>query len=512
MARPKNVLFILMDQMRADLLHGALAEHVDLPHLRALMAEAVTFQRHYSVCNPCGPSRASILTGQYAMNHRSVRNGSPLRHDTPNLATEMRKSGYQPLLFGYTDTALDPRGRDPADPALRSYEQVMPGFDEIVEMRYEESYPWRAHLAAKGYDLPDFSRFYEPQPAPGQPRRLTDPAFYRAEDSDTAFLTDRCLEHLAQRDGQSWFAHLTYLRPHQPLVAPAPYNHMYDPATLPPPATGHTPHPVHRVTQGYRPPAGMVKGFAALEDSPETAQTLRALYFGLATEVDHHIGRIIAFLKETGQYDNTLLIVGADHGEMLGDYGSWGKMTFYDAAYHVPLIIRDPFNPTTHGTSVSEWTEGVDLMPTILDWVGRPSPTSVNGASLMPFLQGQVPDSWRTTSYSELDLGEPVVPTLWQTELGLGEAETSLAILRTDHLSLVHFCADLPPLLFDHQAEGEARNVADDPAYAGDLLAMTQALLSHRMRFPDTTLSKTLITENGPVTEGVPQGIKTSER
>ena len=96
----QNVLFIVIDQLRADIVFGKLAASVDLPHLQALMAEAVTFKRHYSVTNPCGPSRASILTGQYAMNHRSVHNGTPLRHDTANLATVARKAGYLPLLFG----------------------------------------------------------------------------------------------------------------------------------------------------------------------------------------------------------------------------------------------------------------------------------------------------------------------------------------------------------------------------------------------------------------------------
>ena len=89
----KNVLLIVIDQLRADCVFGELAAHIDLPNLRGLMDDAVTFQRHFSVVNPCGPSRASLLTGQYAMNHRSVRNGTPLRHDIPNVATEMRKSG-----------------------------------------------------------------------------------------------------------------------------------------------------------------------------------------------------------------------------------------------------------------------------------------------------------------------------------------------------------------------------------------------------------------------------------
>ena len=123
-----NVLFVIIDQFRADCLFGVLADHVDLPNLRALMADATSFRRHYSVANPCGPSRASLLTGQYAMNHCSVRNGTPLAHDIPNLATEMRKAGYLPLLFGYTDATPDPRIHAPGDPVLKSYEQVLPAF------------------------------------------------------------------------------------------------------------------------------------------------------------------------------------------------------------------------------------------------------------------------------------------------------------------------------------------------------------------------------------------------
>ena len=137
MPEVRNVLFVVIDQLRADCLYGALAAHVALPNLRALMADGVSFRNHYSVVNPCGPSRASMLTGQYAMNHRATRNGTPLPHDTPNLATEVRKAGWLPLLFGYTDSAQDPRVHAPGDPALRSYEEVMPGFREAVEMRNE---------------------------------------------------------------------------------------------------------------------------------------------------------------------------------------------------------------------------------------------------------------------------------------------------------------------------------------------------------------------------------------
>ena len=98
MTEKPNILLIVIDQFRGDLLTDSpLGRIAKLPNLHALMGEAVTFPHHYSVVAPCAPSRASLLTGQYAMNHGVVRNGTPLRHDTPNLATEIRKaSGHSP--------------------------------------------------------------------------------------------------------------------------------------------------------------------------------------------------------------------------------------------------------------------------------------------------------------------------------------------------------------------------------------------------------------------------------
>ena len=91
--RGGKVLFVVIDQLRADCLSGGLAEAVDLPNLRALMAESVSFANHFTVTTPCGPARASLLTGLYAMNHRSVRNGAPLERHHTNLALEARKTG-----------------------------------------------------------------------------------------------------------------------------------------------------------------------------------------------------------------------------------------------------------------------------------------------------------------------------------------------------------------------------------------------------------------------------------
>ncbi|MBT8166765.1 phosphonate monoester hydrolase [Phaeobacter gallaeciensis] len=502
MREPKNVLFVIIDQLRADCVFGALSDHVDLPNLRAFMDEAVTFKRHYSAVNPCGPSRASLLTGQYSMNHRSVRNGTPLRHDTPSVASEMRKAGYVPMLFGYTDTSQDPRAFHTNDPAMHTYEYPMAGFHEMLEMRFEMSYPWRSHLMNNGYSFDSYEQVYQPVSPTGAAPRVNDPALYRAEDSDTAFLTDRFLATMPAYADQSWFAHLTYIRPHPPMVAPAPYNNMYDLDQIPLPArladtnAELAIHPFCGPAQASATPARFVVGFPDLEPTDENVQTLRTLYFGLATEVDLHIGRVIQFLKDSGQYDDTLVVITADHGEMLGDRHSWGKFSVYDAAYHTPLVIRAP--GLSAGTEVTVPTESIDITPTILDWVGQEIPNSMDGRSLMPFLRGETPQDWRGYSFSELDFSDPETPSLWEQALGTGPSDSSLGILRDDRFTLVEFAADLPPILFDHEDAGEFANVADQPAYQADLNRLTRQMLRHRMRNMDHTLSLDSITNDGP--------------
>jgi len=231
---------------------------------------------------------------------------------------------------------------------------------------------------------------------------------------------------------------------------------------------------------------------------------LRATYLGLAAEVDAHLGRVIGFLKSTGQYDATLIVLTADHGEMLGDRHIWGKMSPFDAAFHVPLVIRLPGNGARAGARVTAMTESVDIGPTILDWAGRVPPNAMDGRSLLPLLTGAVPPGWRRHGYSEIDLAEPLSPTVFEKRLGLGPTDAGLAILREDRFTLVEFAADLPPLLFDHDGAGEFANLAEDPAFSAELARLTRALLRHRMRHADQTLALTTITPEGPQT--VPRG------
>src|SRR5690606_16219106 len=103
---------------------------------------------------------------------------------------------------------------------------------------------------------------------------------------------------------------------------------------------------------------------------------MRATYYGLITQVDDQVGRIVQHLKDTGEYDNTLIIFTCDHAEMLGDHYAWGKEVYFDQSFRIPLIIRDPRKACdgTRGRKFDAFTEAIDVMPTILDWLGLDLP------------------------------------------------------------------------------------------------------------------------------------------
>ncbi len=484
-----NILLIVTDHFRADLLHGALQGAVPLPNLQRFADGAVSFRRHYSVTTPCGPARVSLLTGQYAMNHRAVRNGTPLRHDTPNVARKLCDAGYKPLLFGYTDVAQDPRVLSPDDARLKSYEELLPGFTEIVRMRMEtDDRVWRDHLRAKGYEVPDGWDLYRPD---GE--QINSPAIYRAEDSDTAYLTDRFLNHM-EGVKDKWFAMLSYIRPHPPFVAPAPWNTLVDPRHVPKPAQSvdNAPHSYIDATLQTRSTKGLAKGFPNLTLTPDVVSDLRAVFLGLAAEVDHHIGRVFDWLEKTGRLDDTLVVFTADHGDTLGDYNLWGKDSFYDAAFHVPLMIRAPgVSPRV----VDGMTESIDIAPTLLDWAGCPVPHSMDGKSLR--VEIETGEGGRPVTFSEHDFGDPVSPTPRQKHLNLHADEANFAILRTETHRLVQFASNLPQVLFDMTGDGEARNLAGTEGAEAISLDLSVKMLCHRMQNPDGTFARTMVTKDG---------------
>jgi arylsulfatase A-like enzyme len=225
---------------------------------------------------------------------------------------------------------------------------------------------------------------------------------------------------------------------------------------------------------------------------------MKATYYGLIEEMDHHLGRVIAHLKETGQYDRTLIIVTSDHAEMLGDHYVWGKEIYFDGSFHLPLIIRDPRPEARHarGSEVSAFTEAIDVMPTILDWLGAEIPRSCDGRSLLPFLKGETPTKWRDAVYFEHDFRN-VRSQLAEQALGITSDECSYAVIRDDKFKYVHFAA-LPPLLFDIAKDPhEFVNLAGKPDYLETELHYARRLLSWRLLNQERVLTNMHVGEGG---------------
>jgi arylsulfatase A-like enzyme len=201
-----------------------------------------------------------------------------------------------------------------------------------------------------------------------------------------------------------------------------------------------------------------------------------------------HLGRLLDWLDETGQAERTLVIVTADHGEMLGDQGMWGKESVFLPAHHVPLIVRDPRRPGAR--AVDAITETVDLAPTVLDWLGAAAPPAMDGASLLPFLEGRDPPGWREAALTEIDLASPANPTRFQRAWGLAETRCNAAVIRDARWSYVHFNGGVAPMLFDRAEDPEERrDLAGAPAAAGEIRRLAAAMLDRRMTRADRRLT-----------------------
>lgn len=494
MAPPLNVLLITVDQWRGDCL-GHLGHMVATPAIDQLAASGACFARHYSQAAPCGPARAGLYTGTYLLQHRSVNNGTPLDDHFTNIAREARALGYDPQLFGYTDTSLDPRTLPADDPRLRSYESVLPGFSPACHLPEGNPKPWVDWLVEEGIEVPDDWRRLD-DTVPGRHGLVSG---YDLLHSQTAFLTDRALEWIETRgEDRPWFVHISYLRPHPPFVVCEPYHDRYD--------QNDTPRAVRAATREEE--ADQHPLMAALVRHPLTragdddeVAGLRATYYGMQSEVDHWLGALFAGLKALGEWGRTLVVLTSDHGEQLGDHWCMGKLGWFDESFHVPLVVRDP-RPTadaSRGQVVQEFTEHVDIVPTILDLLGAEIPTQCDGRSLRPFLAGGAPHDWRREVHFEFDFRDPQNPNL-ERAFNVSMEETSLCVIRDDLGKYVQFGNNdaLPPLFFALEDDpAMLTNRADDPDLAAVVLDYAQRMLAWRLRHADRTLANTKLSPLG---------------
>jgi arylsulfatase A-like enzyme len=321
----------------------------------------------------------------------------------------------------------------------------------------------------------------------------------KTEDHETNFMVDECMKWISEQNG-SWIAHLSLLRPHPPFVAPEPYNSMYNPENLDDCIRQDTveeeaaQHPwlAYQLSRDKK---------RASVDAKEIRR-IKASYYGLMSEVDDALGRLFDELKALGQWHDTLIVFTSDHGEQMGDHWLMGKCGYFDASYHIPLIIRDPRKQadTTRGTRFDHFTENVDIMPTMLEWLMLKQPSQCDGRSLMPLIENtHGSESWRTEVHWEVDFRNILDSTV-EEALGINQHQCAMNVIRDEHFKYVHFTA-LPPLLFDLGNDpNEFRNHAQDPEYQSIVLHYAQKLISWRMHHDDRALTETILSEKGPVT------------
>jgi len=327
-----NVLFVVVDTLRADHLpvYGYSSGHT--PRLDVFARDAVRFEQAYANASWTRPSFASLLTGRYASSHGVMSKAASLPDEAVTVAESFAQGGYKTagvvtnynvapffhfdqgfddyrylapnFLFGASDTS-----------AKLSMLQILRRVDEKVRSVLGRSEPGSAYQ---------------------------DAAVVNAE---VAKILD------GQKGKQPWFMFVAYMDPHDPYYE----------------------HPYHGV--GY-------SRAAHVKPEPGEANKLRKLYDGEISYWDEHFGALIDDLKKRGLYDTLTIVVTADHGEEFMEHGGfWHGTTLYDEQLHVPLFVKLP-GGERGGSVVSHWVESVDIMPTLLGMQQLPVPESVQGIDL----------------------------------------------------------------------------------------------------------------------------------
>jgi arylsulfatase A-like enzyme len=223
---------------------------------------------------------------------------------------------------------------------------------------------------------------------------------------------------------------------------------------------------------------------------------MRATYCGMITEIDDCLGQVFTHLDATKQWEETMIVFTSDHGEQLGDHWLLGKIGFHDESFRIPLVVKDSGANPRAGAIEAAFTESVDVMPTILAALGGEVPRASDGHDLLPLIRRGPPAGWRHHAFTEYDFRDVFYSTP-ETTLGLGMDDASLCAIQDGRYKYVHFAA-LPPLLFDLEADPHMfENLAGRLEHAALERDLAQAMLTHRMRHAERTLTHFRATPGG---------------
>ncbi|EDM27275.1 putative sulfatase [Lentisphaera araneosa HTCC2155] len=385
MSKP-NVLWLMSDQHNANCTGYAGNPNVKTPNLDDLANEGVEFEQGFCNNPICSPSRLSFITGLYTNNHGYLGNrNNDVTTPNPNtLSSLFRRFGYQTGLVGKSHmiTGWDKEGfeyirytdmcdADDNDPHTCHY------FDYLAQRgladHYEEGSPKEGQQTLDG----------------------SQPASLPYKHSIEHYTGNKSLEFLENRDqDRPFFLKMSFQRPHDPIT-PAPEDFdMYNPEDI------VLPESISDLFENkfVGKPQFMQDYVANPGDYPmcvaDEAKLKRALasYYALITKIDEEIGRVIDHLKETGEYDNTIIFYTADHGDFAGEHGLFLKnLGIYESIHRIPFLLKWPGGPT--GVKNKELVESVDWYATLCDLCNIQAPDNVDGRSLVPVAKGEAKGS-----------------------------------------------------------------------------------------------------------------------
>ena len=402
--RKINLLFIMTDQQRYDALGMAGNSVLQTPNLDRLARQGAYFENAYSACAVCVPARSSILTGHTVEHTGMRRNDRAYDYDEepvmlmPTFDEILAEQGYQCEYYGkwHSLSAHAAVYSNPRQHAENGRSVFGPGGQRWVHLDdLDQHVPVRKAKPGELYDTMT-KRPYRTDPIDkhdGMTPEQLDSLNLRfpqcdmhgelqipAEYSLTAFQAKETMEALERLKDKTFSITCSFHFPHAPMLPPEPYYSMYPPEQMIPPASISD----EMENSPYRAANGRLEN--PEYSDPEMIRYMISNYYGLVTEIDHWVGRILDKLEELGLAGNTLVVFTSDHGEMLGAHGMREKNVFYEESAHIPLLLRCP-GEISAGTQVSGYVSHIDLFATILDYLGagdRPS----DGESLRGVIEG----------------------------------------------------------------------------------------------------------------------------
>ncbi len=432
-ARQPNILMLMADQMAPRVLAAYGGKVARTPHIDRLAERAVVFDSAYCNSPLCAPSRFSFMSGQLPSAIGAYDNAAEFAADTPTFAHYLRLAGYRTILSGKMHFC----GPD-----------QLHGFEErLTSDIYPADFGWTADWTRPGARL-DFYHTLDSVSQAGPCVRSNQIDF----DEEVVYAARRKLFDLARGgDGRPFCMVVSMTHPHDPYTIPEPWwgRHAEAEIDLPRVSEGEVPLDPH---------SRRLRNVIGLEQqSVSEAQVLaaRRAYYGACAYVDDQIGSVLATLKDCGLAGDTVVVLLADHGDMLGERGLWYKMSFFEGACRIPLMIAEPgrFSPRRVPQSVSL----LDLLPTLAEIAGDGAAPAyaapIRGRSLLPHLSGRGGHDEVVGEY----LGEGAI--------------APIVMLRRGALKFIHCPAD-PDQLYDLATDPDERvNLAASSAHAETIAA-----------------------------------------